>query len=425
MTAILALIRKDLILFRSDRRALLLRLVMPIVLGAFFGYLFGGSGTSDNTKIRVALIVQDTGDVARKIADALKADTALAVEEMPLDQAKQQVAKGRIAAAILLPAGFGDAAATALFHSKNRPDIPVYYDPSQGAALSMVKGMLTRHVMQAVSADVFGGPAGERMIDERLKALEEKAANDPDSASLFRMLTSVRRFRMEHPRAAGEGGMSMPYTTHDEPLGSGPKYNGYAHAFAGMSVQFILFMAVDAGIAILLARRQGLWNRLRAAPLPLNGILLASALSTAIIAFGSLCTIFLAATLLFKVRIAGTMLGFAGVGACFALMTATFGLLIAAWGRTPEAARGLAVFATLLMVMLGGAWVPSFLFPEWLQTATLMIPTRWAVDGLDAVTWRGLGLEAALPAMGVQLGFALLFGALALHKFNRDARHAA
>ncbi|MBK7591548.1 MAG: ABC transporter permease [Betaproteobacteria bacterium] len=54
---------------------------------------------------------------------------------------------------------------------------------------------------------------------------------------------------------------------------------------------------------------------------------------------------------------------------------ATFGLLIAAIGRTPEATRGIAIVATLLLVMLGGAWVPTFVFPAWLQTATLVVPT--------------------------------------------------
>ena len=91
-------------------------------------------------------------------------------------------------------------------------------------------------------------------------------------------------------------------------------------------------------------------------------------------------------------------------------------------GKTPEAARGLAVFATLILVMLGGAWVPAFLFPQWLQTFSLGLPTRWAVDGLDAMTWRGLDFSAAVPAMLVQLGFALLFGAIALRKFRRDQR---
>lgn len=104
----------------------------------------------------------------------------------------------------------------------------------------------------------------------------------------------------------------------------------------------------------------------------------------------------------------------------FSLMTASFGLLIAAFGKTPEAARGLSVFATLVMVMLGGAWVPAFLFPQWLQTFTLAIPTRWAVDGLDAMTWRGLGFDAALAPIAVQIGFAVVFGSLALWKFRRE-----
>ena len=87
-------------------------------------------------------------------------------------------------------------------------------------------------------------------------------------------------------------------------------------------------------------------------------------------------------------------------------MTSSFGLLIAAIGKTPEATRGLAIFATLIMVMLGGAWVPSFVFPQWLQTATLVVPTRWAVDGLDAMTWRGLGFEAAIGPIAALLGLA-------------------
>ena len=99
-------------------------------------------------------------------------------------------------------------------------------------------------------------------------------------------------------------------------------------------------------------------------------------------------------------------------------MAATFGLLIAALGSTPGGTRGVAILAVLLMVMLGGAWVPTFIFPAWLQQVTLVIPARWAVDGLDAMTWRGLGSSAAVLPTVVLLGFALLFGSLALARFR-------
>src|SRR6185436_2969094 len=101
-----------------------------------------------------------------------------------------------------------------------------------------------------------------------------------------------------------------------------------------------------------------------------------------------------------------------------ALMAATFGLLIAALGRTPAATRGVTTLAVLMMVMLGGAWVPTFIFPQWLQQATVIVPARWAVDGLDAMTWRGIGLGGAIAPTLALLGFAVLFGAVAASRFR-------
>lgn len=429
MTALIALVRKDLILFLGDRRALLLNLLMPIMLGAFFGYLFGGSGVTDNAKIEIAVVAQDDSATTQKIVAGLKSDTALTVLEMPLAEAQDKVLKGKLNAAIVIPSGFGEAAGAALFGAKAKPEIAVYYDPSQAAVLAMVKGMLTQHVMQNVSAEMFSGAGGEKLIDEDIALLEKEVANNPRSAELQEFLKSVRTFQTRNVAAkaadAEKGlpertpGLAMPFTTTDKAMSAGPKYNGYAHAFAGMAVQFILFMGIDAGISVLTAQRQGLWNRLLASPITVHTVLAARATSSALIAFGLLLFIFVVAGMFFQVQVAGSLIGFLGVGLCFALVTATFGLLIAAFGKTPEAARGMATFATLIMVMLGGAWVPAFLFPQWLQTLTLAVPTRWAVDGLDAMTWRGLPLDAAWAPMLVQLGFAVLFGGLALWKFGR------
>jgi ABC-2 type transport system permease protein len=70
------------------------------------------------------------------------------------------------------------------------------------------------------------------------------------------------------------------------------------------------------------------------------------------------------------------------------------------------------------MVMLGGAWVPTFLFPVWLQQAAMVLPVRWAVDGLDAMTWRGIGVSGAAMPVLVLTGFAALFWAIAASRFK-------
>ena len=334
--------------------------------------------------------------------------------------------KGRSTVAVVVPKGFGEGAARGFFRGGAKPELEVLYDPSHAAELAMVKGVLTQHAMEVVSAEAFSGEAGRQARREAEKDLE--ASPDmptADRAVLKDLLGSLDRFqaRQSGSNSAGTqggGGLGMPFAFADKAVTSGDAvaYNGFAHAFGGMSVQFILFMGIEAGVSVLMLRQSGLWRRLRAAPLSKATLLGARGLSAAICALSVFAVVFAFAMLAFKVRILGSLAGFVGVCAAFSLMTAGYGLLIAALGGTPEATRGLSIFTTMLLLMLGGAWIPAFVFPAWLQKATLVVPVRWAIDGLDAVTWRGLGLLEVLPAIGVLLAFAALFGGLAVWRFR-------
>lgn len=185
-----------------------------------------------------------------------------------------------------------------------------------------------------------------------------------------------------------------------------------------MGIQFLLFAAVNLGIEILLERQRGLWKRLRSAPVSRLTLLGGKTLSMAVVSLMTLLVSFGFAMAVFRVRIEGSVIGFVCVAVACSLMAATFGLTIASLGRTPQAARGMSTLAVLLMVMLGGAWVPTFVFPAWLQRLTVVVPARWAVDGLDAMTWRGLGLTSAFGPTLALLGFAVAFGVLAVTRFR-------
>jgi ABC-2 type transport system permease protein len=328
--------------------------------------------------------------------------------------------------AVAIPKNFGADAGRAFFGAASKPEIGVMYDPSHGPEFGMVRGILMGHVMQVVSKEIFAGQSGRDLVKETLPQLDRSGLAPAYKKTLRDLLQSVDKMNLQNSggqQSGLAGGLSVPYDMREEVVtsGKGIAYNGYAHSFAGMGVQFILFMGVDVGIGVLLQRQRGLWKRLRAAPLS-RGLLLGSrALSAAIIAALILVVIFGFARVVFGVRIEGSMAGFLGVCAAFSLMTATFGLMIAALGKTPEATRGLAIMATLIMVMLGGSWVPTFIFPQWLQKITVVVPTRWAMDGLDAMTWRGLGLSAAIGPIAVLLLFSLVFGALAVTRFRWEA----
>ena len=431
MISFWALVRKDLQLFFGDRRAVVVGLVVPIICGSFFGYLFGGQGgKTETSRIPVMFIDQDGSDISHELLARLSADKSLDVKPSTLNEARTAVRKGNATAAVVIPKDFGADAGRAFFSGVRKPEIGVLYDPSHGMELGMVQGILSGAVMQVVSKEMFAGKSGREMEKGLLEGVGKDDSIPPaEKRTLRDLLGSVQELNEEQARgqASGQdapsGGLTMPYETREEAItaGTGIQYNGYAHSFGGMGIQFILFMGLDVGVRLLLLRQSGLWQRLRAAPLSRSMLLGSRATSAAMIAGFILLVLFGFARVVFGVHIEGSFVGFLGVCAAFSLMTAAFGLMIAALGKTLEATRGYAIMATLIMVMLGGAWVPTFVFPQWLQKSTVIVPTRWAMDGLDAMTWRGLGLSAAVGPIVVMLLFTFLFGVLAVTRFRWDA----
>jgi ABC-2 type transport system permease protein len=424
MNALLALVRKDLVLYFSNKRALAITLAAPILIAAFFGAVMGG-GPRKPARVPVAVVDLDASAVSKAIVAAMRADATFDVREAGEPQAIALVREGKVRAAAVLPAGFGDQAPKAMVQpGAKKPEIVVHYDPSQAIALSLVKGLLAEHVMKAVSRAVFSGEgAGKALADVRESLRTAADLDEGTRRDLMTLFDSIERVqaRSSSPGAAGAAaeGLSMPFATLQKEVTGrlDRNYNGYAHAFAGMGVQFVLFMGIEIGVGLLLMRRMGLWKRLRAAPVSRALLLGSRIVSGTLIAGILLAGIYTAAIVFFGVRIDGSVAGFLLVSIAFAILTSAFGLLIASLGKTPEATRGLAILATLLLVMLGGAWVPTFVFPEWLQAATLVVPTRWAIDGLEATTWRGLGLDAVLAPVAAMLACSALFAWIAVKRF--------
>ena len=134
MTAILALLRKDLRLHFSNRRALIMSLVAPIIIAAFFGSLFGNK-SGKPADIPLALTDLDHSELSGQIVARLQADKTLKLSLLDETEAQAQVRAGKQRAAITLPAGFGEQASRSLFGGAKKPEITLTYDPSQTMVL--------------------------------------------------------------------------------------------------------------------------------------------------------------------------------------------------------------------------------------------------------------------------------------------------
>lgn len=423
-----AIVVHELKLFFSDRRSVVVGIVTPILLATFFGFLFSGAGRQDTAKIPVLVADGDDSAVSRAVVAGLAADTLLSVSPATAEDARQAVRRGRAAAGVVLPEGFGEGAVQAFFGAAAAPEIVLLVDPSRATEAGLVRGLLAEKVFREASREAFGGATGTKVLEQSLGALEaDPSPPTPERQALKDLLRDVTRWQgaakggTAGGGTAGGPGTAVPFNLKEEPVTArqGVTYNSYAHSFAGMGIQFLLFVALDFGIAFLLERQGGIWKRLRAAPLSRSSLLLGKAVAGALVGLVSVGATFAFGIVALGIRIEGSVPGFVLLLLASALMASSFGLLLAALGRTPGATRGLAILAVLLLVMLGGGWVPAFVFPAWLQKVTLVLPTRWAIDGLDAVTWRGAGLAAgALPAVAVLLGYTVLFLLVARLRFR-------
>ena len=113
-----AMVRKDLQMFFSDRRAVIMSFVVPIAIASFFGSIFTGPDkNAEPARIAMAIVDQDRSAISKAIVSAVETDKNLKVASPPEAEARESVRLGKTTVAVIVPAGFGDAAGKAFFEA--------------------------------------------------------------------------------------------------------------------------------------------------------------------------------------------------------------------------------------------------------------------------------------------------------------------
>ncbi len=428
-----ALLKKDLRLLLADRRGLLINLAAPLVLAPFIGYLFAPKDTPAS-RIDLAVIDLDRSVKSASLIEKLAADDSIEVRTATADRARAEIEEGDLTAAVILPDGLGDHLNITGLFTDERPRIQLLVDPSREIEGEVIEGLLARYTMEILGTGFQDRGVGIEQFELGLDSVDQIGGSEDErarwreffSSGIKALETGGLGHSVEGSAAEGEGeeavgGFTLPIEiAKEEVVRSGHDYNSYAHTFAGMLVMFLLFGSIETGGGILEEQRRGTWRRLRLAPGRRSWALASKA--AALFCSSALTTIVLFAfgIAFFGIRIHGSVVGFILVALTYCLCVAAFSLMLAGLGRSEAQIRGIATFAILLMSFAGGAWFPIWFMPDWLVTAARAIPTSWAMRGLENMTWRGLGLGAALPDAAALLGFTILFAVVGVKTFRWD-----
>ncbi len=367
---------KDIQLFLVDKKAAALCFLVPIILASGFGYVFSKPLQNEDLKLPLLVVREDNSPLAIKLADALLKSTKLEAAPASREEALRKIERRSARIALIIPKDFASQIAL----KKKVPAIEILHHPSSSLESKWAEGIFTEIAFREAAPELLGFWL-------------------PGASSLK---------------------LERPFEVKKEPFPTGMDISrqAYSHSFSGMTMQYLLFWGMDCGLLLLRERRQGIWKRLKAAPIPIPTLLGGKIIATALIALTQILFTFSFGSLVFGVTINGSILGFLIMAIATALLSAATGLLVAAVGGTENRARSMAILSILSLSILGGLWLPSFMLPLYVQNFSLLLPTTWMIKGFEGVIWQGMGLIDASYCALVTLFFSAIFIGFSILKFQ-------
>lgn len=371
LRAVVAIARVSLKRFLRDRSNIFFVFALPLLIVMLIGVQFGGGASST-----VALVGGDM-PVGTVIRQAFDDDNIDVIDVENSDQAVRDVEEATVDAAVIVSDG------------------DPLLDTLEVIFVSSDRAVDARSVLQAAIDEESVDWNGARLLADQLGG----------SPGDYRGAT-----------AAADAALA-PITVEIETVGDNP-FSGVTQFNLGAATQLVLFTflnALTASAYLILTRKLGVAQRMMASSTSTGAIVAGETLGKFSIALFQALYIVAATWLIFRVDW-GNPLATGAVIVLFSLVGTALGVLIGSVLDNEGAASGIGVTLGIGLGALGGAMVPSELFPDSVRSVSQFTPHYWALEGLKEVLYRGgsladIGQELAILAVyaSVLLVFAAFF----------------
>lgn len=393
---------KDLQVLIRDKRALLILIAMPFLLISILGLALGDvfSKTASVPKYDVAVVDYDHSQLSKEFTNGLlrskDVKNLLNVSDTTEADARTTISQGEMAAAIVIPKGFG----TTLLSGHNST-IKILADPGQPLRVQIV---------QAITQS-FAGHVSFIFVAVKTpltQLLASGAVTQPEAAQLQQQLSAQAQKASEKPL--------IQVTQKD--TAAAKELSAVQYYSAGMGVMFILFGSMFGAFSLLDERRNLTLARLFTTPTGRTSILGGKLGGIFLIGILQFATLVLATRIIFKVEwgaLAGVILLMMGT-----VMAATgMAIFIAAVAKTNKSAAAMSQMMIQGMAALGGSMIPITVFPAWMQTVSKFTINYWAIFGFTQLM-SGKGLAVITTPVLVLLVVAVTFMALGVWRFKYE-----
>ena len=386
---LLAIALKDVRQILHDKRSAMFLVLMPVGFTLFLGMAFRWPSHSDSRPV-VGIAYADSTVSGSPIEELLAAGGLVRVRTFDdPTKADALVRHGDLDAAVVITAGSADG-----LQSDQNQALEVICDqsgPSGLAALQAVQAAAGRMQLSATAARLVARNDGEvRELAAHARRLWESPA-----LIVRAELVSGKAIRAATP-------------------------NGFAQASPGTMVQFAIFSVMTAAMLLVLERRSRTLGRLLSAPVSRATVIGGHVLAMFTVTFGQCLLLVGLGQFAFHVNYAAGIGAVLLVLAALALWVASLGLFIGTIAKGPEQVSMYSMVSMFFFAAGGGAWFPLEITGKAFSTFGHMLPSAWAMDGLQNIAVRGLGFGSVVVPVLVLVGYAGLFFTLAVWRFRAE-----
>jgi ABC-2 type transport system permease protein len=388
MKKLLHVARKELLSLFKDRMAAVWMIVLPLGLTTIMGLIFGGfGGENEAAVIDLPVVNQDGGEMAAVVLDILSQTASLQVEtEYDEETARQLVADGKRAGAVVIPPGFSAAITSG---TPTALELAVAPD---GQTTPLLEGMV--HGVTSGLSNV------QTTVEVAIVEVQQATgSHDLDYEGIAGRAAATALERLGDPLVG-----TRITTTGDAEA----DFDIFDQVVPGYAVMFAMFSVLSAAGGILDEKEQGTFKRLLVAPIPRWALLGGKLLSQFLVGVAQIALMFLLGVLIFHVNPGNSPLGLLVITLATCWATTSLGILLVAVIRSRKQIHPITTLIILGSSAIGGSWFPLFMMPKAVQRVARITLVAWAMEGYN----RLMILGGSLADVWLNIGVLILYGAL-------------
>lgn len=399
MKKLLYVASNELLLLFKDKMAAVWMLILPLGLTTIMGLAFGGlGGGSEAVTIDLPLVDHDGGEMATAVLDILAQTDNLNLETgYDEPAARQLVADGERAGALVIPAGF-----TADVTSGN----------PTGLELIVAPGSQTAPLLEGMVRGVTSGFSNMQTMVQVVIGEVQRATGsyDLDYEGIAARVVTTAQERLEDP----------PVSTRVTAVGEATEeeFNIFDQVVPGYAVMFAMFSVLSGAGAILEEKERGTFKRLLITPLPKHALLGGKLLAQFLVGVTQIGLMFVFGALVFGVSPGDSIAGLVLLTLATCWAATSLGLLLVAVVKSRKQIHPITTLIILGTSAIGGSWFPLFLMPEWVQQVARATLVAWAMEGYNRLMLFGGSLSDVWPNIGVLLLYGAVCFAIGLRLFR-------